>query len=67
MTWETPPPLAVGSRVRFRARFLGRTLEYTYEILELEPLELLVQGTTSGPFAMETTSRGPTPPAAAPS
>jgi hypothetical protein len=27
--WETAPPLAVGSRMRFRARFLGRTLEYT--------------------------------------
>ncbi|MGA9860107.1 MAG: hypothetical protein WBQ18_19735, partial [Solirubrobacteraceae bacterium] len=29
--WETPPPLAVGSKLRFRAQFLGRTLEYTYE------------------------------------
>lgn len=55
VTWETSPPLAVGSRVRFRARFLGRTLEYTYEVLEYEPLERLVQGTASGPFAMETT------------
>jgi hypothetical protein len=55
VTWETSPPLAVGSRVRFRARFLGRTLEYTYEILELVPQERLVMGTTSGPFAMETT------------
>jgi hypothetical protein len=55
VTWETSPPLAVGSRVRFRARFLGRTLEYTYEVLEYEPSEHLVQGTTSGPFAMETT------------
>jgi hypothetical protein len=54
-TWETQPPLAVGSRVRFRARFLGRTLEYTYEVLELDPNERLVQGTTSGPFSMETT------------
>jgi hypothetical protein len=55
VAWETQPPLAVGSRVRFRARFLGRTLEYTYEVHEYEPLERLVQGTTSGPFAMETT------------
>jgi hypothetical protein len=30
-------------------------LEYTYEVHEYEPLERLVQGTTSGPFAMETT------------
>jgi hypothetical protein len=27
MAWETSPPLAVGSRVRFRARFHGRTHE----------------------------------------
>jgi len=55
VAWETPPPLAVGSRVRFRARFLGRTLEYTYEVLEHEPLERLVMGMRDGPFAMETT------------
>ncbi|MCI0634605.1 MAG: SRPBCC family protein [Actinobacteria bacterium] len=55
VTWETSPPLAVGSRVRFRARFLGRTLEYTYEVREFEPLERLVQGTTDGPLSMETT------------
>ena len=27
--WETPPPAVLGSRVRFVAQFLGRTLEYT--------------------------------------
>ena len=35
--WETPPPLAVGSKLRFRAQFLGRTLEYTYEVREIDP------------------------------
>ena len=30
--WESQPPLAVGSRLRFAASFLGRTLEYTYEV-----------------------------------
>jgi uncharacterized membrane protein len=52
---ETPPPLAVGSRVRFEARFLGRTLRYTYEITELVPGSRLVMATSEGPFPMETT------------
>jgi uncharacterized membrane protein len=55
VTWETPPPLREGSRVRFQARFLGRDLAYTYEIRELVPGERLVMGTAEGPFPMETT------------
>jgi uncharacterized membrane protein len=53
--WETSPPVDVGSRMRFRARFLGRDLVYTYEVRELVPGERLVMGTADGPFAMETT------------
>jgi uncharacterized membrane protein len=53
--WETPPPAVVGSRVRFRAQFLGRTLEYTYEIREVEPGRRFVMATAQGPFPMETT------------
>jgi uncharacterized membrane protein len=53
--WETPPPLGVGSRLRFRARFLGRTLEYTYEVREHEPGRRFVMSTSQGPFPMETT------------
>jgi uncharacterized membrane protein len=55
--WETEPVVAVGSRATFVARFLGRTLEYTYEIVELVPDSRLVMRTAEGPFPMETTYR----------
>jgi uncharacterized membrane protein len=53
--WETPPPAVVGSKVAFVARFLGRRLAYTYEVVELVPDERLVMRTAQGPFPMETT------------
>ena len=51
----TPPPAAVGSRMAFVARFLGRRLEYTYEVTELVANERFVMRTAQGPFPMETT------------
>ena len=53
--WLTPPPVGVGSRLAFVARFLGRRLAYTYQIMELVPGERLVMRTAQGPFPMETT------------
>ena len=53
--WRTAPPLAVGSRVAFVAQFLGRRLEYTYEVREWVPGERFVMSTEEGPFPMETT------------
>jgi uncharacterized membrane protein len=53
--WETPPPVGVGSRLRFRAQFLGRTMEYTYEVQEMEPGRRFVMATAQGPFPMRTT------------
>jgi uncharacterized protein YndB with AHSA1/START domain len=53
--WDTAPPVAIGSRVAFEARFLGRRLSYTYEVREIVPGERFVMSTAEGPFPMETT------------
>jgi uncharacterized protein YndB with AHSA1/START domain len=53
--WDTPPPVAPGARIAFVARFLGRRLAYTYEVVDVVPGERLVMRTAEGPFPMETT------------
>jgi hypothetical protein len=53
--WQTPPPLAIGSRIAFVAHFLGRRLAYTYQIVDFIPGTRLVMRTSEGPFPMETT------------
>ena len=55
VVWRSPKPAAIGSRIEFGASFLGRRLNYTYEITELEPGRRLVMATAEGPFPMETT------------
>ena len=39
----------------FIARFLGRRIAYTYQVIEYEPQQRLVMRTAQGPFPMETT------------
>ena len=53
--WKSPKPLAVGSLIEFRAEFLGRQLDYTYEVKEHVPGERFVMATAEGPFPMRTT------------
>jgi len=53
--WETDPPITLGSRIAFRARFMGRDLAYVYEVTEYTPGEQVAMRTTEGPFPMATT------------
>ncbi|SON61169.1 hypothetical protein MSIMFI_02674 [Mycobacterium simulans] len=53
--WKSPKPMVIGSRFAFSASFLGRTLSYTYEVVELQPGTRFVMRTAEGPFPMETT------------
>ncbi|CAM3245609.1 SRPBCC family protein [Tsukamurella hominis] len=55
VAWRTEPPVRLGSRMDFEARFLGRPLAYTYEVTELVAGERMVMRTADGPFPMETT------------
>src|SRR5688572_30152078 len=52
--WLTPPPLRLGTRLAFVAKFLGRRLVYTYEVIDFAPGARLVMRTAEGPFPMET-------------
>ncbi|MGL6236283.1 MAG: SRPBCC family protein [Segniliparus sp.] len=47
-------PLRVGSVVDFRARFLGRSLVYAYEVTAWERGRRFEMRTASGPFPMRT-------------
>ncbi|KRE41682.1 ATPase [Paenibacillus sp. Soil522] len=53
--WQTPKPLEIGSKIAFKAHFLGKELSYVYQITEYIPGERLTMKTADGPFPMETT------------
>lgn len=53
--WQSPRPMQIGSRFAFVAQFLGRRLEYIYQVVEYVPDKRLVMRTADGPFPMETT------------
>jgi uncharacterized membrane protein len=52
---ETPPPLAVGSRVVRVAYFLTRRVEYVNEVTELDPRRVLDMRSVKAPFPMRVT------------
>jgi hypothetical protein len=49
------PPVAVGSRVRRVASFLGKRIEYVNEVERLDPGALLVMRSVKSPFPMRVT------------
>lgn len=53
--WLTPRPIQVGTKVVFVAKFLGKELEYVYEVTNFLPERELTMKTSQGPFPMQTT------------
>jgi uncharacterized membrane protein len=55
--WQGEHTLRVGTRVRFRAHFLGRHLDYDVEVTDFVPGDHLSLRVVDGPFPMETEYR----------
>ncbi|WP_368188360.1 SRPBCC family protein [Aestuariibius sp. HNIBRBA575] len=54
MDWVGPAKMSKSARMKFGAKFLGRALSYTYEVVDLVPGDRLVMRSSDGPFSMET-------------
>lgn len=54
-SWIGESGLRVGAQIAFEARFMGRQLNYIYEIVEYSAPHRLTMQTASGPFEMHTT------------
>jgi hypothetical protein len=55
LAWKSERQLRLGSLIEFPARFLGRELIYTYEVVEHDHAGRLAMRTSEGPVLMETT------------
>lgn len=54
--WITDPPVRLGSRAVVHARFLGRSIDVTVEVVELSLDEQVVLRTVDGPVPIRTVS-----------
>lgn len=54
-TWTSPPPIGVGSTYDQRARFLGREIVSSFEVVEYEPDRRIRIRTVDGPMPMDIT------------
>ena len=50
-----PPPIGIGSRVRRRASFLGRRIDYVMEVVGHEPDRRLAMHAVKAPMPMDVT------------
>lgn len=53
--WTSPPPIGVGSTYDQRARFLGREIVSSFEVVEYEPDRRIRIRTVDGPMPMDIT------------
>ena len=52
--WDSDYPIGVGSLLKITSGFLGRHLDYTYEVVELVATQRLVMRSARGSFLVET-------------